>query len=239
MKKFYAFILAFILSLGLSACSAKTNDPQLDLEFFNAVHRTFQADSIHVNGSLDMDNDNQPSSIFIDLYLKQEDELGVAIMTTLEADGKKQPNYLDFYIKDGKTYLNSLGTKTQSTVNLIGLQADSKVDQMDPFLGLTDEDKDELLENGKKEGDRYTFDLNKYYISSLLDSYNSVDVSKASLKATIKDNIIQDLEMDISGTQTIDDEMIDASFILKIKTSDYDSLESIPYPDDLSSYIKD
>ena len=55
-----------------------------------------------IAGSILMDSD-EPSEITLDLYYDQTNDLKLAITTGLEANGNTQPNFLDFYIKDGKT----------------------------------------------------------------------------------------------------------------------------------------
>ena len=53
------------------------------------------------------------SKLNVDAQILQKEDLQVASNIGLVAGKNVQNNFLNFYIKDGKTYLNSMGTKTQ------------------------------------------------------------------------------------------------------------------------------
>lgn len=152
MKKITIFILTLIFGFGLTACS-KNAPADLSLEFFNALHHTFQADSAHVEFNIVM-NEDDPSEILANLYFDQKNQLALAATSSLKAGGRTQDNFLDFYIKDGKTYLNSMGVKTQSVIEKIGLKTDSKLTNLDPFLDMTDEELKQVFTSGKKRATR-------------------------------------------------------------------------------------
>ncbi|WP_289108141.1 hypothetical protein [uncultured Dubosiella sp.] len=234
MKKITIFILTLIFGFGLTACS-KNAPADLSLEFFNALHHTFQADSAHVEFNIVM-NEDDPSEILANLYFNQKNQLALAATSSLKAGGRTQDNFLDFYIKDGKTYLNSMGVKTQSVIEKIGLKTDSKLTNLDPFLDMTDEELKQVFTSGKKEGDTYSFDINKGELAKLLDAYGSVDVDHATLEAKINDGVVTDLRIDADLAQKIDEHALDTSIAITIRVSDYDKLSSIPFPDDLDTY---
>ncbi len=234
MKKISALIVSLFLILGLTACS-KNEDKNASIQFFNALHNTMEAKSGRIAGSILMDSD-EPSEITLDLYYDQTNDLELAITTGLEANGNTQPNFLDFYIKDGKTYLNSLGTKTSSSVEKIGLAKDSKLGSMDPFLDLNDTQKKEWLTNAKVEGDTYSFDIDKTLLSNMLDSYGSVSIERAKLKAKIQNDRIDSLSIDIKAKQSINKNQIDTSIKVELQASEYGQLKEVPFPTDLNTY---
>lgn len=237
MKKITGFIISLFLCFSLSACS-DTDTKQYTLEFFNALHHTFQANSAHIRADILMDQDD-PGEILADLCFDQKEQLELALTTDLKAGGRTQNNFLDFYIKDGRTYLNSLGTKTQSTADKIGLSADSKLTNLDPFLDMSDDELEKLFTRAEKEEDgTYRFDIDEHTLASILDSYGSVTIDHAVLEAKIEDSIVTYMKLDCDIHQKISSTSIDSSVRAVIHVSDYDTLQSVPFPDDLSSYKK-
>ena len=117
MKKILTIILTCFLSLNLAGCSASKNNDDI-LTFFNALDNTLNLKSAQINGTLTM----KDSKLNIDAQILQKDELQVSSSIGLVTGKNVQNNFLNFYIKNGKTYLNSMGTKTQSTVDKIGLK---------------------------------------------------------------------------------------------------------------------
>ena len=225
MKKILTIILTCFLSLNLAGCSASKNNDDI-LAFFNALDNTLNLKSAQINGTLAM----KDSKLNIDAQILQKDELQVSSSIGLVAGKNVQNNFLNFYIKDGKTYLNSMGTKTQSTVDKIGLKKNSKLNAYNPFLDLTDDQLCELFDSSKKENDTYTFKVNTSKLATLLDNMGSVKLDHAT---TIKNEKISHMILSFTGTQTVDDASadIDVSIELSIK-----KLNKINFPNDLDNY---
>ena len=59
-----------------------------------------------------------------------------------------------------------MGTKTQSTVDKIGLKKNSKLNTYNPFLDLTDDQLCELFDSSKKENDTYKIETNNGVIEA-------------------------------------------------------------------------
>lgn len=228
MKKILTIILTCFLSLNLAGCSSKKSDDDI-LAFFNALDNTLNLKSAQINGSLTM----KDSKLNIDAQILQKDDLQVASSIGLVAGKNVQNDFLNFYIKDGKTYLNSMGTKTQSTVDKIGLKQNSKLNTYNPFLDLTDDQLCELFDSSKKENDTYTFKVNTSKLATLLDNMGSVKLDHATLVTTIKNEKISHMILNFTGTQTVDDASadIDVSIELSIK-----KLNKINFPNDLDAY---
>ena len=176
MKKILTLIITCFLSLSLAGCSNSKNNDDI-LTFFDALDNTLNLKSAQINGTLDL----KDSKMNVDAQILQKEDLQVATSIGLVAGKNVQTNFLNFYIKDGKTYLNSMGTKTQSTVDKIGLKKNSKLNTYNPFLDLTDDQLCELFDSSKKENDTYieiyddkNYDLiGKMYFDSELKQFVS------------------------------------------------------------------
>ena len=129
-----------------------------------------------------------------------------------------------------------MGTKTQSTVDKIGLKKNSKLNAYNPFLDLTDDELCELFDSSKKENDTYTFKINTSKLATLLDNMGSVKLDNTTLEATIKNRKISHMILSFTGKQTVDEASadIDISIELSIK-----KLNKINFPNDLDSYTKE
>ena len=228
MKKFLTLIITFFLSLSLAGCSNSKNNDDI-LTFFDALGNTLNLKSAQISGTLDM----KDSKMNIDAQILQKEDLQVATSIGLVAGDHVKNN---FYIKDGKTYLNSMGTKTQSTVDKIGLKKNSKLNTYNPFLDLTDDQLCELFDSSKKENDTYTFKVNTSKLATLLDNMGSIKLEDATLEATIKSKKISHMILSFTGKQTVDKASadIDISIELSIK-----KLNKINFPNDLDSYTKE
>ena len=231
MKKFLTLIITCFLSLSLAGCSNSKNNDDI-LTFFDALGNTLNLKSVQISGTLDM----KDSKMNIDAQILQKEDLQVATSIGLVAGDHVKNNFLNFYIKDGKTYLNSMGTKTQSTVDKIGLKKNSKLNTYNPFLDLTDDQLCELFDSSKKENDTYTFKVNTSKLATLLDNMGSIQLEDATLEATIKSKKISHMILSFTGKQTVDKASadIDVSIELSIK-----ELNKINFPNDLDSYTKE
>ena len=231
MKKFLTLIITCFLSLSLAGCSSSKNNDDI-LTFFDALGNTLNLKSAQISGTLDM----KDSKMNIDAQILQKEDLQVATSIGLVAGDHVKNNFLNFYIKDGKTYLNSMGTKTQSTVDKIGLKKNSKLNTYNPFLDLTNDQLCELFDSSKKENDTYIFKINTSKLATLLDNMGSIKLDDATLEATIKNKKISHMILSFTGKQTVDKVSadIDISIELRIK-----KLNKINFPNDLDSYIKE
>lgn len=231
MKKFLTLIITCFLSLSLAGCSSSKNNDDI-LTFFDALGNTLNLKSAQISGTLDM----KDSKMNIDAQILQKEDLQVATSIGLVAGDHVKNNFLNFYIKDGKTYLNSMGTKTQSTVDKIGLKKNSKLNTYNPFLDLTNDQLCELFDSSKKENNTYTFKINTSKLATLLDNMGSIKLDDATLEATIKNKKISHMILSFTGKQIVNKASadIDISIELSIK-----KLNKINFPNDLDSYIKE
>ena len=201
MKKIFTFFISTFMILNLAACSSNNDD--YALEFFSALDNTLELNSGHIQGTFTSNNEDA-SKIKFDLQLNQKDNLQLALDLDLEAGDNAEDNFLNFYIKDNKTYLNSYGTTSQSLLENLGINGSEKLSVYNPFLNYTDDELKALFTRSSKNGNNYSFTIDGSLISSYLDSMGSVTIEDATLDATIEDNYITSLTLGISGLQDVE-----------------------------------
>lgn len=234
MKKILLFLLSFCMICTLSGCGPKKNEDDI-LAFFNAFDHTLEANSGQFKGSLTIKNKND-SKMNVDAQFNQTDKIQLAIRVGLEANGNQKDDYLDFYIKDGKTYLKNMDTKSQSVASNIGIKDNSKLSAYNPFLDFTDEGLVDLFTSSERKGNNYAYTIDTVALASALDSLGSVKLSDATLKATIRKNVIRHLELETKGTQTVDNESQNFEFTIRLDLDKYNSLSTVSFPDNLDTY---
>ncbi len=231
MKKIFTLIITCFLTLSLTACHNKTTNKEDILTFFDALDSTLQINQANIDATLNMND----QIMDIQAQINQKSSLQVKASVDLEANGNTQKNFLVFYIKDGKTYLNSMGTKTQSTSDKIGLKENSKLNIYNPFLDFSDDDLVECFNSSSKNGNEYHFDVNTSKLATLLDSFGTISLDQANLDATIKNNKIKKMTLSFTGVQTVDESSADINVNLSLTLKKFSSIQ---YPNDLDSYEK-
>lgn len=219
--------------LNLAACSSNNND--YALEFFSALDNTLELNSGHIQGTFTSNNEDA-SKIKFDLQLNQKDNLQLALDLDLEAGDNAEDNFLNFYIKDNKTYLNSYGTTSQSLLENLGINGSEKLSVYNPFLNYTDDELKALFTRSSKNGNNYSFTIDGSLISSYLDSMGSVTIEDATLDATIEDNYITSLTLWISGLQDVETQQVVIDVTIECTLDQINSLDTVTYPADLENY---
>ena len=219
--------------LNLAACSSNNND--YALEFFSALDNTLELNSGHIQGTFTSNNEDA-SKIKFDLQLNQKDNLQLALDLDLEAGDNAEDNFLNFYIKDNKTYLNSYGTTSQSLLENLGINGSEKLSVYNPFLNYTDDELKALFTRSSKDGNNYSFTIDGSLISSYLDSMGSVTIEDATLDATIEDNYITSLTLGISGLQDVETQQVVIDVTIECTLDQINSLDTVTYPADLENY---
>lgn len=219
--------------LNLAACSSNNND--YALEFFSALDNTLELNSGHIQGTFTSNNEDA-SKIKFDLQLNQKDNMQLALDLDLEAGDNAEDNFLNFYIKDNKTYLNSYGTTSQSLLENLGINGSEKLSVYNPFLNYTDDELKALFTRSSKNGNNYSFTIDGSLISSYLDSMGSVTIEDATLDATIEDNYITSLTLWISGLQDVETQQVVIDVTIEYTLDQINSLDTVTYPADLENY---
>lgn len=233
MKKIFTFFISTFMILNLAACSSNNDD--YALEFFSALDNTLELNSGHIQGTFTSNNEDA-SKIKFDLQLNQKDNLQLALDLDLEAGDNAEDNFLNFYIKDNKTYLNSYGTTSQSLLENLGINGSEKLSVYNPFLNYTDDELKALFTRSSKNGNNYSFTIDGSLISSYLDSMGSVTIEDATLDATIEDNYITSLTLGISGLQDVDTQQVIIDVTIECTLNQINSLDTVTYPADLENY---
>lgn len=233
MKKIFTFFISSFMILNLAACSSNNND--YALEFFSALDNTLELNSGHIQGTFTSNNEDA-SKIKFDLQLNQKDNLQLALDLDLEAGDNAEDNFLNFYIKDNKTYLNSYGTTSQSLLENLGINGSEKLSVYNPFLNYTDDELKALFTRSSKNGNNYSFTIDGSLISSYLDSMGSVTIEDATLDATIEDNYITSLTLWISGLQDVETQQVVIDVTIECTLDQINSLDTVTYPADLENY---
>lgn len=233
MKKIFTFFISTFMILNLAACSSNNDD--YALEFFSALDNTLELNSGHLQGTFTSNNEDA-SKIKFDLQLNQKDNLQLALDLDLEAGDNAEDNFLNFYIKDNKTYLNSYGTTSQSLLENLGINGSEKLSVYNPFLNYTDDELKALFTRSSKNGNNYSFTIDGSLISSYLDSMGSVTIEDATLDATIEDNYITSLTLWISGLQDVETQQVVIDVTIECTLDQINSLDTVTYPADLENY---
>lgn len=233
MKKIFTFFISSFMILNLAACSSNNDD--YALEFFSALDNTLELNSGHIQGTFTSNNEDA-SKIKFDLQLNQKDNLQLALDLDLEAGDNAEDNFLNFYIKDNKTYLNSYGTTSQSLLENLGINGSEKLSVYNPFLNYTDNELKALFTRSSKNGNNYSFTIDGSLISSYLDSMGSVTIEDATLDATIEDNYITSLTLGISGLQDVETQQVVIDVTIECTLDQINSLDTVTYPADLENY---
>ncbi len=233
MKKIFTFFISTFMVLNLAACSSNNDD--YALEFFSALDNTLELNSGHIQGTFTSNNEDA-SKIKFDLQLNQKDNLQLALDLDLEAGDNAEDNFLNFYIKDNKTYLNSYGTTSQSLLENLGINGSEKLSVYNPFLNYTDDELKALFTRSSKNGNNYSFTIDGSLISSYLDSMGSVTIEDATLDATIEDNYITSLTLGISGLQDVETQQVVIDVTIECTLDQINSLDTVTYPADLENY---
>lgn len=233
MKKIFTFFISTFIILNLAACSSNNDD--YALEFFSALDNTLELNSGHIQGTFTSNNEDA-SKIKFDLQLNQKDNLQLALDLDLEAGDNSEDNFLNFYIKDNKTYLNSYGTTSQSLLENLGINGSEKLSVYNPFLNYTDDELKALFTRSSKNGNNYSFTIDGSLISSYLDSMGSVTIEDATLDATIEDNYITSLTLGISGLQDVETQQVIIDVTIECTLDQINSLDTVTYPADLENY---
>ena len=233
MKKIFTFFISSFMILNLAACSSNNDD--YALEFFSALDNTLELNSGHLQCTFTSNNEDA-SKIKFDLQLNQKDNLQLALDLDLEAGDNAEDNFLNFYIKDNKTYLNSYGTTSQSLLENLGINGSEKLSVYNPFLNYTDDELKALFTRSSKNGNNYSFTIDGSLISSYLDSMGSVTIEDATLDATIEDNYITSLTLGISGLQDVETQQVIIDVTIECTLDQINSLDTVTYPADLENY---
>lgn len=234
MKKIISLFLSFCLIFTLSGC--KSNNKEEALAFFDAFHETLNANSGYVHGRVQLKNETM-STLNFKFNFNQVNQIQLAFDLGLQSGKYTQDQFISFYIKEGKTYLNFMGTKTQSLAEKIGIHPNDKLSVSDPFLNFSDEELVNFFTASSKNENTYSFEMNNKAISQLLDSLGTIDIDQAKMDCTIQNKMLSSLNLSIKGYQQIEKQSANIDIQIQCSFKNMNQLDSISFPNDLDTYV--
>ena len=234
MKKILTQIIAFCLLFSLTACSSKANQDDV-VTVFNAFNKTLNADSGTLSGTIYYKTENE-NEIDFNIDFIQTGNLQIKANVDLTSNGNTAKDYLQFYVKDGKTYMNNLGTTSQSLLENIGLNPKNKISIYNPFLDFTDKQLTAFFKSSSKNGNTYTLEMDTKGLATLLDAMGNLSISKGEIQATVENDSITELKLIITAYMAYNDISSDVDIEINCKVENYNSLETIEFPKDLEKY---
>lgn len=226
------FCAAILCGSSLLGGCSKQPQNRAELEqaanlFFESVNHLFESDAMAFEGEFTMMGSDLPYQAAI-----ITDPAQISLSAGWDADNP----LIAFYLKDGKTYLNSMGTKTSSVAENIGLPSNGKLTLTNPFNELSRQDRLALFDAVSVNGNTYTFTVNPNELAKFLDSYGAVTIEKATLTAGIEDTILSDVSIDLKGTYAVDKASTALDFNGSLHVTELGDKVQIVFPDDLASY---
>lgn len=234
MKRFFSKLLALCIMFSLCACSSSKNKEEI-VTVFDALNMTLKAKSGSFTGQIEY-NTKTKQKINYSIDIIQDGDMKLKANMGLEAEGNKMDDYLNFYIKDGKTYLNNLGTTSQSVASNIGIDTSKTIAIFNPFLDLNADELSALFKSSSKNGNTYTLVINPEKLATLLDGMGTLNISKATVNAVIDNDRLSNLDVNITGNQAFNDISYDVEIHFVCEIKNFNSLSQIDFPKDLDSY---
>lgn len=234
MKKIVTRFFIFCLILSLFGCSSSKNIDDIQT-VFDALDNTLTVSSARLSGTIQY-NTKTKQNIDYTIDFIQNGNLQVAAKIDLESQGNRIDDYLNFYIKDGKTYLNNMGTTSQSVVENIGIDPTKPLSIYNPFLDLTQKELAAIFQSSEKKDNVYTLTIDSKKLATLLDGMGTLSISKAAIVATVDKDHLSNLELNISGLQAFESTSYDVDIHLTCVIENYNSLKEIQFPKDLENY---
>lgn len=225
MNKYRLLIPALGASLLFAGCSRDSSLKKASVTFFEAFNHLCEADTLSLQGQIALLGIDADFSLLLDSPEQQ------AALT-----GSTNQGHIAFYLRDGRTYLDYLGTKSASLASNVGIKSDTPLRLPNPFLELDQTARNKVFDSVKMDGDSYAFVMNRSIVSSFLDSYGAVDVDSATLDTVIHDGQIESLQLDVSGTYDIGSAKAPLDLTLDVDDILIDQTVTIDFPADLDSW---
>ena len=228
MKKTGILFLALVMMFCTACSSGQKPDAQQMQTFYTAFNQMLEAKTLYAKGKVSSANFQTGFSLWIDQE-KRPMEIAFATEPVLGQS-------VSFYVKDGKTYLDFLGTKSQSVASNLGITADTTLSFYNPLLDLTDAEKEELFTSATIDGDQYSFQFNTSKLASFLDSYGALTFAKANMYATVKDGKIKSIAFNAAGTISMGEAKSTFDGRLQLNEIVINQPVDVSWPSDLASW---
>lgn len=214
-------------ALLLTGCQSDSKKSAYTDLFFSAFNHLCEAETLSVDGTIRL---SDLSTNIFGAYTSNP--LEVALKTSLGPDQD-----VAFYIKDGKTYLNYAGTKSQSLAANIGIEDDTNFHIPNPFLDLNRKERDAIFQSiTKDDDDFYTYTIAPVMMEKLIDDFGAADIERAVMKTKIVNEQIQSLQLEVEGELEIGTSASPIDLEITLSPIVVDQDVQIDFPDDLSSW---
>ena len=217
-------------ALMFTGCQANSNHSALTDLFFSSYNHLCEAETLSVNGTIRL------SDLSSDLYIAfNQSPIEVAITTDLPEDQQ-----IEFYICDGKTYLNFFGTKSQSLAANIGIEDSSDFHLPNPFLNLNRKERDAIFESITKEDEEnvYTYTIRPVMMEKLIDDYGAANIERAVIKTKIVNEQFQSINLEVKGGLEIGNSTSPIDLSLSLDPIQVDEPVDIHFPADLTTWYE-
>lgn len=210
----------------LAGCQTNSSKAAAVDAFFTAYNKLCEASSLKAEGTIDF------SGLEAD-YTAAYTSTPQALAITATSAGLP---FASFYIRDDKTYLNYLGTKSSSIASNIGITEDQEFHLPNPFLELSRSEREDLFESANTKGDLYTFTFNPSKLNPLLDSYGALAIERGTLEAEIVANELRSIDLDLHGRYDIESASADFDLDATMQIVAVGENVTISFPDDLNTW---
>lgn len=227
-RRLFSLIFSLIImvpAIIMTGCSGKPAQKAEIDRVFTAINHLTEAKTLEAKGSFDITAFGKGD---ITVWIDNENQFQMAI----QADDS---NDLGFYLKDGKTYLNYFGTKSQSVAENIDIDPDVPMDFYNPLLDMSAEERDEIFNAVSVSGDTYTLDINKHAMATVLDNFGGVGVKQASLAVTLDGDQVKKMvfKADVRSPLLPGNNL---KMFISLEVVSMNQPLDIPWPTDLDSY---
>lgn len=216
-------------ALMFSGCQANPSHSALTDLFFSSFNHLCEADTLSINGSIRL------SDLSTDLYIAyNQNPLELAITTSLPKDQD-----IEFYIRDGKTYLNFFGTKSQSLAANIGIDESTDFRIPNPFLDLNRKEREALFQSIVDEDDDvYTYTIRPVMMEKIIDDYGAANIERAVIKTKIVNEQFQSIHLEVKGGLEIGTSTSPIDLEITLEPIQVDVPVQIDFPADLTNWYE-
>lgn len=210
----------------LAGCQSGSSKAAAVDAFFTAYNKLCEASSLEAEGTIEFSG---LEAAYTAAYTSSPQALAIS------ATSGGLP-FASFYIRDGKTYLNYLGTKSSSIASNIGITEDQEFHLPNPFLELSKSEREALFDSVSVNGDAYTFTFNPSKLNPLLDSYGALAIERGTLEAEIVESELRSIDLDLHGKYDIQSASADFDLDMVMQILAVDENVTISFPDDLDTW---
>ncbi len=234
MKKLLTVFACIGLLFSLSACSgSKVEDAALD-QLETSIKKFGEVESFHYSFGVDMSKQNSKVEVN-GTFLSEGPQMSMVV--DMKANGLTMDKFMEMYLKDGMTYISTMGTNMKQDAG------------MDSFAGVSFDwddfnmDKEELKENLEEatlSGDKLHLVIKDDLIKESMKA-QTTNLTAAGLEEVTGMAMDIELENDFVKTATItlsgkDTKGNSATFEIYMNLNDINSAKDIAFPEGMEDW---